>query len=283
MLDVNFICGSSLLAKLVGPSLAISETARIPSFNARFIYFWGRRFRVVTESALPQKSFRMLVKGKVFARALPFALFILILAIRGQFADRNTISAGLASLWLYLPQALLPVVALVAFRAEYAELRAAPQLLSSLLISIATGIGVFLLWVSPMPGWASLGEPAASFVPINSDGKLIWALIGVRAFGGVLVVPLMEELFWRSFLMRWIDRRDFANFPPNQVSWFSVFASSAVFALAHNLWAAGFLAGLVYAVLYRRLGNLWYSVLAHATTNFALATLVVTQRSWTYW
>jgi len=93
----------------------------------------------------------------------------------------------------------------------------------------------------------------------------------------------MEELFWRSFLMRWIDRRNFLSLKPASVSWFAVLASSAVFALAHELWVAGLLAGLMYAQIYRRLQNLWYPILAHATTNLALAAWVVHQRAWGFW
>jgi len=47
----------------------------------------------------------------------------------------------------------------------------------------------------------------------------------------VLVVPLMEELFWRSFLMRWIEQRDFLFLAPASLSRFGVLASSLVFAL----------------------------------------------------
>jgi CAAX prenyl protease-like protein len=105
----------------------------------------------------------------------------------------------------------------------------------------------------------------------------------MRVTGAVLVVPVMEELFWRSFLMRWIDRRGFLEMAPEQVSWVGILASSAVFALAHDLWLAGLLAGVVYALLYRQLGNIWYSIIAHATTNLALAGWVLWRGAWQYW
>ena len=34
-------------------------------------------------------------------------------------------------------------------------------------------------------------------------------LVAVRWIGATLVVPVMEELFWRSFLMRWFQRTQF--------------------------------------------------------------------------
>lgn len=121
------------------------------------------------------------------------------------------------------------------------------------------------------------------FVPIGSDGSLRWDLIALRAAGAVLVVPLMEELFWRSFLMRWVERREFLTLDPSGVGAYGLLASSAVFALAHTLWFAALLAGLAYAWLYRRTGNLWFPIAAHALTNGLLAAYVVQQCAWQFW
>jgi CAAX prenyl protease-like protein len=207
---------------------------------------------------------------------------MVVLAIRGFVADASAI-AGVDTRWLYLVQVVVPLAALLAWRASYRELAVLPRRARPVFISIGAGIGVFLLWITPVPGWMHLGASVASFVPVDAGGALRWDLIAARAFGAVLVVPLMEELFWRSFLMRWIEQRDFLSLAPASVSRFAVLASSLVFALAHELWLAGLVAGLVYAQLYRRLGNLWYAVLAHATTNLALGGWVVSQRAWPYW
>jgi CAAX prenyl protease-like protein len=99
----------------------------------------------------------------------------------------------------------------------------------------------------------------------------------------VLVVPVMEELFWRSFLMRWIDRRDFLTLAPPRSSVAALVISSTVFALAHQLWLAGLIAGLAYGWIYRRTGNLWFPILAHASTNLLLGLWVIDQRAWSYW
>jgi CAAX prenyl protease-like protein len=204
-----------------------------------------------------------------------------ILALRG--ALYGNAPDWLDARWLYALQAAVPLLFLLAFRSDYRELAEAPRSPAALLLALATGIGVFILWIVPMPAWMSTGETVAPFRPVGPDQTPLWGLIAVRAFGAVLVVPVMEELFWRSFLMRWIDRRDFLHWPPAQVSWTGIFASSAVFALAHSLWLAGLAAGLAYAWVYRRTGNLWYPVLAHATTNGALAAWVVATGDWSYW
>lgn len=180
-------------------------------------------------------------------------------------------------------QALAALVPIAWWWHCYRELQAPPRSLLAIAACIGIGLLVFALWIAPMPGWAHLGERAASFEPVQADGALRWDLIAVRLFGAVLVVPLMEELFWRSFLMRWIDRRRFLDLPPGATSAVAVLSACAVFALAHDLWLAGFIAGVIYALIYRRLANLWYAVIAHATTNLALGAWVVYCRAWEYW
>jgi hypothetical protein len=129
----------------------------------------------------------------------------------------------------------------------------------------------------------TLGASATRFEPVGSDSALRWDLIGVRMLGAVLVVPLVEELFWRSFVMRVLDRRDFVEQPPRLTSPFALIASSAVFALEHDLWLAGLIAGLAYGFLYRWTQNLWYPIAAHAFTNLLLAIWVVEGRRWEFW
>jgi CAAX prenyl protease-like protein len=216
-------------------------------------------------------------------RIAPFALFIAVLAARGALGDDAGGRFGFDARWLYGVQAAAALAALLAWRAHYIEFAQAPRSASSWLVSVGAGLALFLLWIAPMPGWMHLGVQPVPFVPLADDGTLRWGLVVARAAGAALVVPLMEELFWRSFLMRWIDRRDFLALPPGHAGALAVLASSGVFALAHDLWLAALLAGLVYAQLYRRLGNLWYPVIAHATTNLALAAWVVGQRAWSYW
>ena len=68
-------------------------------------------------------------------------------------------------------------------------------------------------------------------------------LVGLRLIGLVVVVPVMEELFWRSFLMRWLTNSMFLSIEPRQVSRSAFVITAVLFALAHDLWLAGLLAG----------------------------------------
>ncbi len=219
---------------------------------------------------------------RLLTRVLPFALFIGALAVRGVLAAPATMPA-LDARWLYALQVVPTLIALAWFAPRYVELRHAPCTVNAWIWTVSIGAAVFALWITLTHDWMRLGEPAATFVAVDDGGRLRLDLIALRAFGAVLVVPVMEELFWRSFLMRWLDRRDFLEQAPRATSWTALLASSAVFALAHDLWLAGLIAGLAYGLLYMRTGNLWYPIAAHALTNALLAAWVVAYRQWAFW
>ena len=128
-----------------------------------------------------------------------------------------------------------------------------------------------------------LGEPTAGFRPVDAEGLIEWDLVLMRWVGAALMVPIMEELFWRSFLMRWVDQVDFLKVDPRSVTLKAVLLSTAVFTLAHTQWLAAIVAGLAYAWLYRRSGSLWSPIIAHAVTNGILGVWVVVLSRWQFW
>jgi len=120
-------------------------------------------------------------------------------------------------------------------------------------------------------------------VPRTAEGGLDWPLIVLRIAGAARLVPVMEELFWRSFLMRWLQAPVFEAVPPRGVGLRAVVLSTFVFVLAHTLWLAAAVAGLAYAWLYIRSGKLWVAVIAHGVTNAALGVWVVATGNWQFW
>ena len=149
------------------------------------------------------------------------------------------------------------------------------------MLALAAGVIVLLLWISLGAGWMTIGT-SAGFDP-RSGGRIDWPLVVMRIAGAALVVPVMEELFWRSFLMRWIDTPDFETVDPSQVAIKSVLISSVLFGFEHNLWLAGIVAGLAYSALYMRHRTIWSPILAHAVTNCLLGLWVVYTGDWSYW
>lgn len=217
-------------------------------------------------------------------RCLPFVVFMAALALRGALDGGP--AGGWDTRWLYALQAGAGALALALLWRHYGELRRLRRVGArplQALLSVAVGLAVALLWVTLTAPWMRVGEPVAAFVPLAEDGSLHAGLIALRLAGAVLVVPVMEELFWRSFLMRWVDRRDFLALAPQRTSVFAWVASSAVFAMAHDLWLAGLIAGLAFGALYRRTGQIWHAILAHAVANAALGAWVVGARAWGFW
>ena len=124
---------------------------------------------------------------------------------------------------------------------------------------------------------------ARATITCGSAGRIDVVLATLRLAGAALVVPLMEELFWRSFLARWIDAQNFLSQAPRRLSFKAIGITSVLFALEHRLWFAGLLAGLLYGWVYRRTGSLWVPVIAHAVTNGALGIWVLRTGSWQFW
>jgi uncharacterized protein len=216
------------------------------------------------------------------ARVIPFVLFMLLLAVRGSLPADG--SAGIDPRWVYGFGVLLAGGALWWFRRDYGELaRQALPDSREMLLAVGVGLVVFALWITLDAPWMTIGTPTASFLPVDAEGRVDWPLVTVRWMGAALLVPVMEELFWRSFLMRWIERPQFEAVVPQRVGLKAVALSTFVFMLAHTLWLAAIVAGLAYAWLYVRTGKLWVPIVAHAVTNGALGVWVVVTRNWGFW
>jgi CAAX prenyl protease-like protein len=214
-----------------------------------------------------------------WARILPFLTYMLFIGVADLLGRLGWSAAELR--WLYGVKIGAVVLVLACFRRHYSELRAFRLPAPGVLLALAAGVIVLVLWISLGAGWMTIGAPAG-FDP-RSGGRIDWPLAALRIAGAALVVPVMEELFWRSFLMRWIDTADFETVEPSQVTIKSVMITSVLFGFEHNLWLAGIVAGLAYSALYMRHRTIWSPILAHAVTNGLLGAWVLCTGSWSYW
>jgi len=213
------------------------------------------------------------------ARIAPFALFIFLVALE------SLAGGGSRDLrWLTVLRPLL-VAALLAFLwRHYVELHAPPRARASdWILAASLGVAVFFAWLAFDDGWAAFGNPARGFAPVHADGRIDMGFAALRLAGFALVVPVMEEIFWRSFLMRRIAAHDFLQLAPRAAGLFAFLLSSALFATEHSLWFAGLLAGLAYGACYVRSGNLWVPIISHAITNGILGVWIIATQSWRYW
>lgn len=211
------------------------------------------------------------------ARVAPFAVFIAFIAAQ------PLLEAHVDARWLVAGRALVVGALLLFFWRGYVELRAAPRLpWREWALAVAVGLLVFAVWITFDSGWAAVGNPRG-FDPRRADGSLDLILVMLRLIGTALVVPVMEELFWRSFLLRRIDGRDFLARDPRSASGLAFGLCCALFASEHALWFAGLIAGAAYGALYMRSRNLWIPIVSHATTNGTLATWILATGKWQLW
>jgi uncharacterized protein len=214
-----------------------------------------------------------------WARILPFAAYIFFIVL-GDLLER----AGFARAelrWLYPLQVGTVAVLLAVFWRGYHELHVPLPKPAQLFTAIAVGVLILVLWINLDAPWMTVGS-SPGYNP-TSDGGMNWPLVVIRILGAALVVPVMEELFWRSFVMRWADAADFEALEPARVGLKGFLISSVLFGFEHNLWLAGIVAGSAYALLYMRHRNLWSAVLAHAVTNGMLGAWVLATGSWQFW
>jgi CAAX prenyl protease-like protein len=195
---------------------------------------------------------------------------------------RPLLSPGFDGRWLYGVRVLLALVALVALWRHYTELTdPSAARVTDWALSLGVGAAVFALWIhldfKPVALTSSGGFDPYTGVDLDLG------LLAVRLAGATLIVPVMEELFWRSFILRWLHHPRFLSVDPTAVGLRALIISSALFATEHRLWFAGLLAGLAYGWLFQRSGNLWVPVVAHAVTNGLLGVYVVATGTWSFW
>jgi uncharacterized protein len=170
------------------------------------------------------------------------------------------------------------------FRATWNDLRPSPNI-ATLWLAAFIGLVVWMLWVGLdglYPMLPFQGQ-RVGFDPYRLTPLSRWIFIVVRMAGLALLVPLIEELFWRSFLIRWLIDPDFGRVSIGQVTPIAAVVSSAFFALVHPEWLPALLTGLLWAWLLWWTRSLTACVVSHAVANFALGIYVIVAHEWKFW
>jgi CAAX prenyl protease-like protein len=160
-------------------------------------------------------------------------------------------------------------------------------------LGVIVGVIGIVQWVgmqSFLERHVSLFKPSTEFFNPFAEGTfsspaVAWAFVAVRIMGAVLVVPVMEELFWRDFLWRQIIApNDFKLAHVGEFEWAPFLIVPAVFAFVHGNW---WLTSVVWALMIGGLlvytKSLGACIVAHAVTNLLLAAYVLKNHAWTYW
>ncbi len=208
------------------------------------------------------------------ARVAPFVVFLVLTFGQGQFGAAS-------AYWFYLAKTLVAVWLIWEMRPLVLEMRWAMSW-----EAVVVGVAVFVLWVgldSFYPKFLRSGVIWNPHEQFGQNAALAWLMIVTRILGSTLVVPPLEEVFYRSFLYRYFVRPDFLSVPLNRFLPWSFLATAAVFGFSHYQWLAGILCGMAYQWLVLRKNRLGDAMTAHAITNFLLGVWVAWQGAWQFW
>jgi uncharacterized protein len=127
------------------------------------------------------------------------------------------------------------------------------------LLTVGAAIAVYVPLSYVAPRFIErLLRSAGSMFEAHTIGQ--WWLLVLMA---VVAAPIVEEIFFRGFLLhRWARRWGTPG---------GVVASSALFAVLHGEWVGHFVFGVAMAALYLRTRRLWIPILAHALNNAIVA------------
>jgi CAAX protease family protein len=167
-----------------------------------------------------------------------------------------------------------------ALRGAYPELSGARWRLRWI-ADVAVGLAGAALWIAPLLVWDSLRPDKPGFDANQLGVEGGWLALALRAIGYVAVTPFVEELFVRSWLLRYVDvfdqRRDFRSVPIARFSWRSFTVVTFYFVFSHASWEWAIMLGwtlLTMGWFYHR-RHLAPLVLVHAVTNSAIFAFVV--------
>lgn len=208
-------------------------------------------------------------------RFVPYAIWMALMMV----LDRTAGTYAIRSVATLL--ALLAVGG-VLFRAGFVK---APRM-RDMIVAFLAGLVVWGVWVLPEYSeiyrkWFVIGGATASGDTSPYESAVCgWPLTIVRLLGSSFVIPAAEELFFRSWLYDWIRSKSGGH--ADRPDWGAFFWCTALFAIEHDRYLVGALAGAAYGILSLRLG-LWSAIVAHSVTNLALGLQVILTGAWAFW
>lgn len=149
------------------------------------------------------------------------------------------------------------------------------------LADVGVGLVGAALWIAPFLLVDSLRPDTSGFDAYQLGPAGVGVALVLRGVGYVGVTPFVEELFVRSWLLRYIDvfdrRTDFRAVPIARFRWRSFLVVTFYFVFSHLQWEWGVMLGWTLLTMawfyYRR--HLAALVLTHAVTNGAIFLFVV--------
>ncbi len=175
-------------------------------------------------------------------------------------------------------------VALRRCRAILRDLRPMPGPVA-MTAAVVLGFVVAAAWVGldgRYPTFGLLGTREA-FDPFILRSPLDSLFIAVRMCGLVVLVPFVEELFWRSFVWRWIIDQDFHKIEIGRWSPAAATVTTLLFTASHPEWLPALLTGAAWSALLVRTRSVSACVASHIAANLGLGLYVISTHAWKFW
>lgn len=136
--------------------------------------------------------------------------------------------------------------------------------------------------------WLGVAERREGFDPGIFEHPAAYAVsLGFRFFRAVIIVALVEEIFWRGFMMRFVEdwEGDYWKQPFGKASWRSYAIVTALFMLAHAPvdYAGAFVYGSLTYMLCVWSKSLGACVIMHAVANFLMGVYVMAYGKYGLW
>ncbi|BCA79510.1 CAAX prenyl protease-related protein [Desulfuromonas sp. AOP6] len=223
-----------------------------------------------------------------WSRVLPFTVFMAFVGIEELMRHLHGQQLILLDTKILYPLYALKIFSVAAilifYRKFYSEIDIRQWLqIKTSALSILIGLLIFALWIHLDWSLLSQGESAGFDPQTISEEANRYAFIACRLAGAVVVVPIMEELFWRSFLLRYLIKSQFTTVAIGTFSWFSFLVASVLFGLEHHYIVAGIVAGALFNLLLYQTRSIAQCILAHAVANLALGLYVLQTGQWRFW
>ena len=208
------------------------------------------------------------------ARVAPYFIFIALTALQGWFGENS-------KYWFYFAKSIVGIWLIWAVLPVVKEIR-----WTFSLEAVLVGVGVIVVWIALDPFYPKLMQGGKSWNPHEAFGPgstLAWFFIIARILGSTLVVPPLEEAFFRSFLYRYILKENFEEVSLKYFHFVPMIITSLLFAFIHREWLAGIFCGIAYQWLVARRGHLGDAIVAHGISNLLLGLWVVYKGAWQFW
>ena len=209
----------------------------------------------------------------------PFAVYVVLLGLHSV--------APLPELADQIVRLVVLTAVLLAFARPVLDLR-----IQRWAPSVLLGGFVFLFWIAPdilFPGYRHswLFENSitgAARTTLSAAGQMQTSVLVFRTVRSVVIVPVIEELFWRAWLMRWLISPNFRTVRLGAYTPLSFWIVAVLFATEHgSYWDVGLVTGVIYNWWMIRTKSLGDLILTHAVTNACLSAYVIGAGKWEYW